>query len=226
MSEKSEAPKKPLQTIENSELEQFIGIYPKAVPKDTCSELENWFNMLSEQDMTMTSYEELQGTRTLAQRNDEVSFIPSGIPESTFPSSPVKFLWGGLKKCFDDYAVKYAIDIPVYSHTFKIHKVLPSGGYHIFHHEDAFAVSTRMLAWMIVIKAPEKGGETEFLYQSIRVEPKVGQLTIWPSAFTHKHRGNPPLEGEKIYATGWFNMSDQGGPLAGIDNYDHFNVTK
>ena len=109
---------------------------------------------------------------------------------------------------------------------YNIQKYEEGEGYFKLHCEHESLAPYRMLAWMIVIKAPETGGETEFLYQSIRVEPKVGQLTIWPSAFTHKHRGNPPLEGEKIYATGWFNMSDEGGPFVGIDNYDHFNVTK
>ena len=33
---------------------------------------------------------------------------------------------------------------------------------------------------------------------------KIKQLSIWPATFTHKHRGNPPLEGQKTYLTGWF----------------------
>ena len=41
----------------------------------------------------------------------------------------------------------------------------------------------------------------------MRIEPKVGQLTIWPAGFTHKHRGNPPLEGQKTYITGWFELT-------------------
>tara|TARA_B110000977_G_C10900447_1_gene425065 strand:- start:544 stop:753 length:210 start_codon:yes stop_codon:yes gene_type:complete len=68
---------------------------------------------------------------------------------------------------------------------------------------------------MIIIEAPSRGGETEFLYQSMRVEPKVGQLTIWPAAFTHKHRGNPPLEGRKTYITGWFDVTP---PLPDYNN--------
>ena len=62
----------------------------------------------------------------------------------------------------------------------------------------------RMLAWMIYIKVPEKGGETEFLRQSRRIEPVIGRTLIWPAYFTHIHRGNSPLKGEKYYITGWF----------------------
>ena len=49
----------------------------------------------------------------------------------------------------------------------------------------------------------EEGGETEFLYQSRRVKPKRGRLAIWPAQFTHMHRGNPPLSGDKYVITGW-----------------------
>ena len=37
--------------------------------------------------------------------------------------------------------------------------------------------------------------------------PEVGKLLIWPAGFTHMHRGNPPLEGEKMYITGWFTVA-------------------
>ena len=58
----------------------------------------------------------------------------------------------------------------------------------------------------MTLESPKKGGETEFLYQSMRIEPEVGKLLIWPAGFTHKHRGNPPLEGQKTYMTGWFDL--------------------
>ena len=69
---------------------------------------------------------------------------------------------------------------------------------------------------MVVIESPERGGETEFLHQSMRIEPKVGQLVIWPAGFTHKHRGNPPLEGQKTYITGWFQMVPEFEKKGGI----------
>ena len=62
----------------------------------------------------------------------------------------------------------------------------------------------RVLAWMFLLEAPEEGGETEFLYQSKRIPPEVGNVLMWPAYFTHLHRGNPPIKGHKLYATGWF----------------------
>ena len=48
------------------------------------------------------------------------------------------------------------------------------------------------------------GGETEFLHQHKRLTPKRGTVVIWPAAWTHQHRGNPPLEGTKYILTGWY----------------------
>jgi len=49
----------------------------------------------------------------------------------------------------------------------------------------------------------EEGGETEFLYVKRRVSAKKGRFVLWPAGFTHTHRGNPPLSGEKYIMTGW-----------------------
>ena len=204
------------EKIDEKEDKQFIGIYSNAIPKDTCHELVTFFDMLSEHGMTMTSYEELNNTVIGTHRTDEVAFIPSGIPDSTFPKAPITNIWKGLRESLTDYEIKYSIGCPLISHTFKIHRVQPSGGYHMWHHEHMWADPTRTLAWMIVLEAPEKGGETEFLFQSIRVEPKVGQVVMWPAAFTHKHRGNPPLEGQKTYATGWFLASQKENQYLGL----------
>jgi hypothetical protein len=56
---------------------------------------------------------------------------------------------------------------------------------------------------MLYLNDVEEGGETEFLYQSMRISPKQGTLVLFPAAFTHTHRGNPPLKGDKYFITSW-----------------------
>ena len=112
-----------------------------------------------------------------------------------------------MKSCFYAYDKRYKIAFTgaLYNDTFKIHKVRKEEGYHVWHYENGNGkVMDRLLTYMTYIRAPKKGGETEFLHQSLRIEPIVGRTLIWPAGFTHKHRGNPPLDGDKIYITGWF----------------------
>lgn len=59
---------------------------------------------------------------------------------------------------------------------------------------------------MVYLNDDYEGGETEFLYQKKRINPKRGRLIIWPSGFTHTHRGGLVLKGTKYIITGWFHL--------------------
>jgi len=187
------------------EMKQFVGIFPNTISNELCSDFVRWFDEVSEQGLTMSAMEERDMPGLV--RTDETIIIPNGLPHDCFSNNMLQPLWKNLSDCYDLYSTNFAIDQTMTSHAFKIHRVNPSEGYHQWHHEHSFHTSTKVLAWMIIIEAPKSGGETEFLNQSLRIEPKVGQLTIWPAGFTHKHRGNPPLEGRKTYITGWFDLT-------------------
>ena len=186
---------------------QFIGTFTNIISGNIISGFIEYFNALSEQGITMSSREESGHMGTF--RKDESICIPSGLPMTNFPIGLTKPLWENLTECVNIYLDEYNLQQPCTSHDFKIHRVYPTGGYHIWHHEHAFVSPYRVLAWMIILEAPVGGGETEFMFQSLRIEPEVGKLLIWPAGFTHKHRGNPPLEGQKTYITGWFELTPE-----------------
>lgn len=82
------------------------------------------------------------------------------------------------------------------------------GGYPYWHCElypkDASAETLhRTLLWTIYLNDGFGAGETEFLYQQRKIVPETGALLIAPTAFTHTHRGNTPLAGDKYIATSW-----------------------
>ena len=82
------------------------------------------------------------------------------------------------------------------------------GGYPYWHCElypkDASAETLhRTLLWTIYLNEGFGAGETEFLYQQRKIVPATGALLIAPTAFTHTHRGNTPLSGDKYIATSW-----------------------
>lgn len=89
------------------------------------------------------------------------------------------------------------------------------GGYPYWHCElyprDASAETLhRHLLWTLYLNDGFGEGETEFLYQSRKIVPRTGSLLIAPAAFTHTHRGNRPLHGDKYIATSWvlFNRAE------------------
>ena len=85
-----------------------------------------------------------------------------------------------------------------------VQRTLPSEGYHTWHDEKgSMGTNRRILATMMYLNDVNDGGETEFLYLSKRYTPIKGRVLIWPAGFTHTHRGNAPLSGEKYIATSW-----------------------
>lgn len=86
------------------------------------------------------------------------------------------------------------------------------GGYPYWHCEhyprDAQAEALhRTLLWTIYLNDDFRAGETEFYYQRRQVTPKTGSVLIAPTAFTHTHRGNRPIGGDKYIATSWILFS-------------------
>lgn len=47
------------------------------------------------------------------------------------------------------------------------------------------------------------GGETEFLFQDIKVTPERGKLVLFPPFWTHEHRAVTVEKGNKYIATTW-----------------------
>ncbi|MGQ0801775.1 MAG: 2OG-Fe(II) oxygenase [Pseudomarimonas sp.] len=61
----------------------------------------------------------------------------------------------------------------------------------------------RVLLWSVYLNDEFAAGETEFHHQQRRIVPATGALLMAPAAFTHSHRGNRPLGGNKYIATSW-----------------------
>ncbi|MEO6519397.1 MAG: 2OG-Fe(II) oxygenase [Pseudoxanthomonas sp.] len=95
------------------------------------------------------------------------------------------------------------------------------GGYPYWHCElyprDAGAETLhRHLLWTLYLNEEFTEGETEFLFQQRKISPRTGSLLIAPTSFTHTHRGNRPLQGDKCIATSWilFQSAEKLYPVA------------
>ena len=62
----------------------------------------------------------------------------------------------------------------------------------------------RLFVWMVYLNDVSDKGETEFFYQHHFEEPKQGKLVIWPSDWTHLHRGIISPTETKYILTGWY----------------------
>ena len=62
----------------------------------------------------------------------------------------------------------------------------------------------RILAWMLNLNDIKEGGETQFIYQNFKTNPKAGNLYIWPAGATHMHKGITAPNEDKYFVSGWF----------------------
>jgi hypothetical protein len=78
----------------------------------------------------------------------------------------------------------------------------------------------RVLLWSVYLNDGFSAGEPEFEHQQRAIAPATGSLLIAPAAFTHTHRGNRPVGGDKYIATSWvlFQRAEQlfGGQVGGV----------
>jgi hypothetical protein len=106
-----------------------------------------------------------------------------------------------LKLYFDRYPI---LKSGRYFHlNCKFQRTRPGEGFHEWHYENSSDNAYRKLVTMLYLNDVEEGGETEFLYLHRRITPRQGRLLIFPAGFTHTHRGNPPLRGDKYILTSW-----------------------
>ena len=120
-----------------------------------------------------------------------------------------KIIWKGYEKYIKKYGTITNLGLHKVSPFVRVQKSKPSQGYHLWHSDAASSMtSRRMLVVTLYLNTIKKGGETEFLYQSTRVPPVQGTLVLFPAAWTHMHRGNPPLEGNKYLMTSWLEFVD------------------
>jgi len=194
------------------EYKDFIGIYNESVPIELCNEFVKNYEKAKKNrtiiDLSKPNETLIHEKFNPLSRNDEVVYV-APLSSTIYPIPPVDAYFEFLGKCLKCYMERYCIMFngPLFNDVFKIHKVKKTEGYHTWHYEKSSASTMdRMMAYMTYLEVPKRGGETEFLHQSLRIDPVVGRTLIWPAGFTHMHRGNPPLDGEKMYITGWFNV--------------------
>ena len=83
---------------------------------------------------------------------------------------------------------------------------VPGGGFKIFHTERASKNNDRHLVFMTYLNDIDDGGGTEFKLQKMKVKAEKGKTVIWPSDWTHTHRGIVSPSQEKYIVTGWWSF--------------------
>lgn len=191
------------------EIENFVGIYKGCFSKDFCNKVIDVFERLTDLGY---GFNRQSGNANKLDKDDlavnnnvlfDKSYEFNHIPGELHKEFNETF-WA---RCYANYAEKFSVLTSSGTHaiyTNKIQKTNIGQGYHIWHYEsDDKSNSGRLLTYVLYLNDVEEGGETEFLYYPKRIKPEAGTLVLFPAAFTHTHRGNPPISNSKYIITGW-----------------------
>ncbi len=194
--------------MNNYDIKDFIGIFPNVVDPKFCDWLCNYIN--NSEQVTPRNYSHVKDKQ---------------ICLSSFSPGEAKELIECVNRCLYYYIneMPYLNNFNYISSLCLLQKTEPTQGYHMFHGENIYwNMQHRTMAWIVYLNDIEGGGDTEFLYQQLKVKPERGKVVIWPGSYTHLHRGNPPMS-DKYIATGWYQGSmglDQVN-MAGINDKEY-----
>lgn len=195
----------------NIEYKDFIGVFKNVYPEGYCQHLINEFDRL---ESNGAGSNRQRSERALRHNKDDYQLslnIKNHHAEDFNNENSVDLFFNGLQKCYDMYSQQFSVlrnNGEIRATTMKMQRTSVGGGYHVWHCEQGSKEqANRVLVYILYLNTlpPESNGETEFLYQELRIKPEENTLVLWPAAFTHPHRGNPVYgTASKYIVTGWF----------------------
>lgn len=192
---------------------EFIGVQEKAISLNQCNNIIDFF----ESNSNLQHFGYVTDTTDNNDTNDKKIKIDFSIKKSLDISRKFSFQEipeNIISKCLQTY-------MPLYENKFnslqKIEKWKLCDEYNIRKYEPEMSYfaehcemhgiksnGNRLMSWMIYLNDVFDGGETEFKYQNLKFTPRFGSLLVWPSYWTHPHKGIVSKEENKYITTGWF----------------------
>jgi len=177
----------------------FIEIYDDALPSEKCDKLIEYFNNNPQAAGVMGSGTVNPKVKKSTELDNSMFDLHPLVHQLVVPT---------IKEHTNSYVEKY---IPL-QHTdkwgidneFTLMKFEGEDeGFKTWHTEHGIARPKRVLVWMFYLNDAQCG--TEFFYHP-NIESKKGRLVIWPSGWTHYHKGVTPNKGIKYVMSGWYSF--------------------
>jgi len=127
---------------------------------------------------------------------------------------PLNVYQDELQKCLDKFQEKFDVvkglqRFNLSPDGYNLQAYLPKGGFKSWHCERTGPQDMeRILVFMTYLNDVPDGG-TLFKYQKIKIPAKKGLTIIWPSDWTHTHKGEISKKHNKYIVTGWYTFNKE-----------------
>ena len=191
----------------------FIETFDDALTTKDCDYIIDWMN---QDGICLPNKKEHKGE--IFKDSSEISIDALGLLSHQFPEHIAKnqednclnvnnIITSNLIKCIHKYVSMHPqlklINPWNYIPTYNLQKYIPNQGYYATHCENACRYTAdRILVWMFYLNTVNDGG-TYFDNYDYTMDAVKGRCVIWPSYWTHHHRGIVSKTKTKYIATGW-----------------------
>ena len=191
---------------QGNKIEDFIGSY--YIDSKICDDIINFYNSVPNRfKQPGAAYKGVKKQIDKSVKESIDLYVKPGLYFSPFLEYEEK-----LQECLEKYIDTYK-SLNEYNRfninsNYNVQWYPPGGGFKVWHTErGSIKNSTRVLVFMTYLNDVKDGG-TEFSYYGVKTEAKKGLTLIWPTDFTHEHRGVVSHTEEKYIVTGWYNFID------------------
>ena len=144
-------------------------------------------------------------------RVDPTQKVSTEIPMNPYYNHPTAMLYKNhIERIIHLYEKKYP-EIEQFQkfgmgEAYQIQYYNPGEGFKQWHFERSSRRENRCLVFMTYLNDVPDGG-THFKYQELTTPAEKGLTLIWPTDFTHTHKGQITDKHEKYIITGWLGFA-------------------
>lgn len=104
-----------------------------------------------------------------------------------------------LRDRLRDYMIPFAEAFPVGIRTEepRVTRYRMGEGFYAWHTDNIGRSPTRVITAIWYLNDVAEGGETEYRWQDLKVQPREGRMVLCPVGWPFLHRGNAPVSGPK-----------------------------
>lgn len=188
-----------LHSIKEIKTNSFIFEKENALSPDQCAHMIKEFESHEDEQYLGRIGQQAQQDTSIKKSTD---LVVSGKPHFKDIDAA---LFNSIKAALLEFREAY----PYFKGPFKdmgyaIQRTNPGEHYHWHIDGGSHDFSQRQLVALWYLNdVAGPGGETEFLFQDVKVKPTQGKLILFPPFWTHEHRGVTLEKGVKYIATTW-----------------------
>lgn len=188
---------------------QFIYSNKNVLDTKFCKEVIQLFEESPYKQKGVFKYKDEVVEKPETKKSTDISFNPSFLKDPIW-SKHIEFLVNVVEENIQNYILKFQtafekMDDFRLDTNFNLQRYEPGEAFYGWHCERAgLPASARVLVWMVYLNTINDGGETYFYFQNHKEKPEEGKLLIWPTDWTHLHRGIPSTTEKKYIFTGWY----------------------